>query len=71
MNDKISSIFNVFFALGCLISRILGGTLDEAFGFRTTCDIMAIASFVYGIVYLFLGVAPYMLKRKQKIIKKR
>ena len=28
LNDKASSIFNTAYALGCLISPILGGALD-------------------------------------------
>ena len=64
LNDKVSSIFNTFFALGCLIARILGGSLDQAFGFRTTCDIMAISAGVYAIIFFFLRVLPYILNKR-------
>ena len=66
LNDKASGIFNTSYALGCLVSPILGGALDQAFGFRTTCDIMAFASGIYGVFFFFSAVLPYILNKKRK-----
>ncbi len=70
LNDKASGIFNAAYALGCLIAPILGGALDQAFSFRPTCDIMACASAIYGVIFFFVSVLPYLLNR-DKIDKKR
>ena len=66
LNDKASGIFNTSYALGCLISPILGGALNEAYGFRTTCDIMAISSGLFGVFFFFAAVLPYIMNKKRK-----
>jgi len=68
LNDKAAGLFNTAYAIGCIIAPILGGYLNEAYGFQKTCDIMAICSFVFGIFYLIFRVIPTILRKpKPKI----
>lgn len=58
LNDKAAAIFNTLYAVGCIIAPILGGYLKMATNFRVTCDIMALCSATYGIIYLIVVVIP-------------
>jgi predicted MFS family arabinose efflux permease len=51
ISDVTAGLFNSMFNLGNLIAPLLGGLLNEKFGYKLTCDFMAIASFVYAIVF--------------------
>jgi len=65
LNDKASGLFNTFNAIGSIIAPVLGGTLNECVGFRTTCDIMAVSSLTVGSIYFCSNVLPQIIKNKK------
>lgn len=68
LNDKASAVFNAAYATGCIIGPILGGVISDEFGddgFRRTCDIMAIASGAFAVIYFFGNILPNCFKKKR------
>ena len=61
LNDKASGLFNFSYAIGCLVAPILGGAFNELWGFRTTCDVMAMSSLVFGGIYFFINLLPFLI----------
>lgn len=55
LNDKVSGLFGFFYAAGCITGPILGGALTDIYSFRVTCDIMAILSLIYSVIF-FLNI---------------
>jgi MFS family permease len=66
LNDKGASVFNFSYALGCLIAPILGGAFNDIMGFRYTSDLMAVCACVFGLLYFFVNLLPYLLDRRAK-----
>lgn len=66
LSDFAAGVFNCSYGIGCLIAPILGGFFNDLYGFRFTCDIFAFSSLIFGFIYLFLNVKPYMAMRRQK-----
>jgi MFS family permease len=66
LNDKASGFFNASYAIGCLIAPILGGAFNDAWGFRKTCDIMAMLAAIFGVVYFLINVLPYLVSKHRK-----
>lgn len=64
INDKASALFNTAGAIGTIIGPIIGGIMDDKFGFQTTCDILAGSSLVFGALFFFLGILPACLKKR-------
>ena len=58
LNDKAAGLFNTAYAIGCIIAPILGGYLNETYKFRTTCDIMAVSSAIFGVFYFLARILP-------------
>jgi len=65
LNDKASAVFNSAYATGCIIGPIVGGCLSDAYGFRTTCDIMALASCSFAVIYFFGNILPNCFTKKK------
>ena len=61
LNDKASSLFNISYAFGCLIAPILGGLFNDLYGYRMTCDIMAISSAAFSLLYFLINILPYWI----------
>jgi MFS family permease len=61
VNDLASGFFNSSYAIGCLLAPILGGLLNDHYGFQTTCDVMAFCSLTYAIIYFFANMLPYLI----------
>jgi len=58
INDKAAAAFNIAGSIGTIVGPILGGALDDAYKFRTTCDIFSASSAILGILYFFVGILP-------------
>lgn len=65
LNDKASAVFNAAYATGCIIGPILGGCISDATDFGTTCDIMALASCTFGVIYFFINILPNCFSKKK------
>ena len=52
------------FSTGWILAPVLGGYLNDSFGFRTSCDILAILSSVVGIAYIVFNVIPFAIERR-------
>eukprot|EP00347_Sterkiella_histriomuscorum_P004444 403360434 len=67
LNDKASSLFNISYAIGCLIAPILGGVLNDSIRFRYTCDVMAVSAGIFSVLYFLINVLPFIIhERKQR-----
>lgn len=73
MNDRASGVFNMSQAIGCIIAPILGGILNDKYGFRLTCDIMGCWAMGFAVLYFLIVVVPHILfpNNGQKIGKAR
>ncbi len=62
LNDKATGMYNLVFALACAIAPVIGGAMMEIgesmelHGFAFTCDFMAICSFFFAFIFLFLAI---------------
>ena len=54
-NDLSSGIFNAFLGLGQVLSPPYGSYVTANYGFRTTCDLVAVICFVFAVLYFFIG----------------
>jgi MFS family permease len=54
--DKASTMYNMAFSLGGAIAPILGGVLDDAIGFRSTSDVMAVSALITAIFYFVIRI---------------
>lgn len=70
INDKASAAFNIAGSIGTIVGPILGGALDDAYGFESTCDILACAAGVLGVLYLLIAILPSLIFLKKKAMKK-
>lgn len=50
-----AALYNSFYSLGAIFSPIIGGYMSDTIGYRLTCDIMAIISAVYIILYMIFN----------------
>lgn len=50
-----SGIFNAFLGFGQIVGPLFGSNLTSSLGFRTTQDILALITLVFGVIYLFFG----------------
>ena len=55
VSNLAAGIFNSMLALGQMTSPLYGALVYNHAGFRITCDLVAIMSFVLAFVYLFVG----------------
>lgn len=62
ISDKTASLFNSMFNLGNLLAPLLAGLLNDNFGYRETCDVMAVSSVAFLIVFYFTMVFRRNLK---------
>jgi MFS family permease len=60
INDKAAGFFNTAYAVGCIIAPIIGGYLSMLTNFRKTCDIMAISSASYAVIFFVVIILPAM-----------
>ena len=56
LNDKASGIYNVAYASGTILAPNIGGLLTDAYNFRIMCDILAIFSLCFSIIFLIFNV---------------
>ena len=53
ISDKTASLFNSMFNLGNLMAPLLAGLMNDNFGYRLTCDFMAVSSLLFcGFFYV-------------------
>lgn len=52
LNDKCSGLFNSNVCLGSMIGPLIGGWMNDKYGFRVTNDAMAIFIGIYSFIYL-------------------
>ena len=55
VNDLSAGIFAAFFGIGQMLAPTFGSFVTAAYSFRFTCDIMAMVTFTFGIMYFLLG----------------
>lgn len=65
LNDKCTGLFNTFFGIGSILAPTCGGLITGAYGFRATCDVMAISAFVFAFIYLAAITIPACLEKKK------
>jgi hypothetical protein len=53
------------------MAPIMGGLLSDMYGFRTTCDIMALSSIAFAGIYFAFNLLPWILKRKRNLEMKK
>ena len=87
LSDKASGIYNSAYGVGNCLAPIIGGAISDAHGrrddgtsdvtkgFPFTCDIMAISSAAFCIVYFLFAIVPSWIdakkqraKREQKLL---
>ena len=66
LNDKAAALFNSSVCVGSIIGPLLGGFLNDKFGYRMTNDLMAIFIGVYSIIYILFNFKMGSLRRNQR-----
>ena len=51
INDVSSGLFNMFLGIGQICGPIISSSITKNFGFKTSCDTVAVISFIFGIIY--------------------
>ena len=65
ISDLAPGFFGSFNALGNFIAPIIGGLLKKEVGFQSTCDIMALSSLLFGLIYLGVNTVPFIIEKKR------
>jgi MFS family permease len=55
INNLSSGLFNMFLGLGSIMGPMAGAELTRAYGYRATCDIVAVICLIYAILYYVCG----------------
>ena len=66
INDRASALFNTASALGTVIGPVIGGVLDDALGWASSCDVFALVTLGSGTLYVFLGLIPTCVRLRKK-----
>ena len=66
LGDKSCGLFNVAYALGGMISPVLGGALYDKVQFQETADIMSALALSLSLLFFAGGLLPFILYRKDK-----
>ena len=68
--DKVSGIYGTFYSIGSVVAPILGGALGDSIGYRSTCDVVALATFIFCIFFAFfnLGLKAPKGHKRQKVM---
>ena len=79
LSDKASGIYNSAYGVGNCLAPIIGGAISDAYGHREgglapdvkkgfpfTCDIMAIASAVFCVIYFLFAIVPSWIDAKKQ-----
>lgn len=71
LSDKASGIYNCAYGIGNCLAPIIGGAITGSYpnskiGFRSTCDIMALSSLSFGVLYVCFAIIPAHFDDKKK-----
>ena len=55
LNDCISSLYNLFYCLFSFLGPLVGGTLYQHFGYKSTMDTIMIAELVIAMVFVIFN----------------
>ena len=66
LNDKASGMMSLFSGVGVIIAPILGGEINFLYGFRHTCDFMAILGITVAILYFSIRILPELIESHMK-----
>jgi MFS family permease len=65
INDLSSGIFNMFLGIGQVAGPLFGSIISKKYGFRMTCDLVAVICLVFSILYyVYTDGAEAMRKSK-------
>lgn len=66
LNDKAAALYGLFYAIGAIIAPLTGSFVNDLSGrdWRTTCDVFAIISGVYTLLFFLINVLPDIHKEK-------
>lgn len=72
VGDMASGLFNAAYSAGALLGPILGGVLDENFGFSRAESIYGIINLGYLLIYLTVGegIKAFLRKERKDVSKK-
>jgi MFS family permease len=55
VNDISSGIFNMFLGIGQVSGPVFGSIITDMYGFRICCDLVAIISLLYALIYFVMA----------------
>jgi MFS family permease len=65
ISDLATGLFGSFIAFGNFFAPIIGGLLSDNLRFQSTCDIMALSSLLFGLIYLGVNTVPFIIEKKE------
>lgn len=68
INDKTAALYGTFYALGAIPGPLLGSAVYSLLNndWWYTCDVFAIASCIYSVIFLVFNVLPDIHKEKEQ-----
>ena len=68
INDKAAALYGLFYALGAIVAPLLGSAVYSWLGndWWYTCDVFAIISSIYVLVFFVFNVLPDIHSEKQQ-----
>lgn len=68
VNDKAAALYGLFYALGAISAPLLGSTVYEMLNndWWYTCDVFAIISSIYVVIFFVFNVMPDIHKERQQ-----
>lgn len=64
MNDAAAGYFNGFLGIGEAIGPLIASALVPSMGFRSACDILALVTFVYTLLYFIFNGGSEIFERQ-------
>ena len=65
LNDMASGVISCTFSIGGLFAPIFGGYMNDVYGYRTTCDMIAVIALAFGVFYAVGNLLPFYMERRQ------
>ena len=73
ISDKSAGLYGSFYSIGMIISPIMGSLIyehfegvDETNAFNKTCDVFALLTIVYTVLYVLVNVLPDIRNDKEQ-----
>jgi len=56
LSDKTAAIYGLFYSLGSVLAPIFGGAFGSVYGYRMTCDVVALVAAAFTVFFFLFNI---------------